>query len=240
MALQRVAGKTAMTDRVADIIREAIFQGSLKPEEHLTEERVSVETGVSRGPVREAFVKLEAEGLVVREPYRGARVVGVSRQDLQELFTVREAMEVLAVKLATPNFTPEEVKRLRSLISAKETTGPEESGSQERLSEAFHGLIYERCCNRRLRSFLAQIEGNVPKSMWRLRPYRIQELIDEFRHIVDAIEAGDAEAAARWMARHVSRGAQSILDIFDQYHESGASSEEPDEHRFTLDSADAI
>ncbi len=220
MALQKLSDKKAMTDRVADLIREAIFEGSLQPGEHLQEERIASETGVSRGPVREALVKLEAEGLLVREPYRGARVATVSRSDLEELFILRQHLEALAVTLAAPHISPSDIEHLREIIAAKKRTEPDGDGRQERLNQEFHQVLYDRCPNRRLHAFLVQLWSQFPKSMWRLRPYRIRENIDEFEGIVRTLESGDAEAAGAWMAKHVAEGARSILEIFDQHQDA--------------------
>lgn len=220
MALPRLADKRAMTDRVADILREAIFEGSLQPGEHLQEERIAAETGVSRGPVREALVKLGAEGLLVREPYRGARVAAVSRGDLEELFVLRADLEALATRLAAPHVAAPDLAWLRQIIEAKKQAAVREGSGQERLNQQFHQVLYERCPNQRLKLLLEQLWAQFPKSMWRLRPHRIGENIEEFENIVKALEVGDTEGAGAWMARHVARGAQSILQIYDQHQQS--------------------
>ncbi len=219
MALRRLPEKRATTDRVADLIREAIFQGVLQPGEHLQEERIAAETGVSRGPVREAILKLEAEGLLVREPYRGARVATVSRQDLEELFELRQHLEALATELAAPHISADDLDSLRRIVDTKKHAEANGDTTQEQLNQEFHQILYDRCPNRRLHTLLVQLWGQFPKSMWRLRPYRIQQNIEEFEGIVRALEAGDAKAAGAWMARHVAGGASSILEIFDQHQD---------------------
>ncbi len=219
MTLRRLPEKRATTDRVADLIREAIFEGALQPGEHLQEERIAAETGVSRGPVREAILKLEAEGLLVREPYRGARVATVSRQDLEELFVLRQHLESLATELAAPHISVDDLDSLRRIVEAKKQAEANGEPNQEQLNQEFHQVLYDRCPNRRLRALLVQLWSQFPKSMWRLRPYRIQQNIEEFEGIVNALEVGDAKAAGAWMARHVAGGASSILEIYDQHQD---------------------
>lgn len=217
----------AMANRVADVIREAIFRGRLVPGERLQEERLAAETGVSRGPVREALVRLEAEGLVVREPYRGARVAAPSKQDLVDLFALRETLEAMTMELATPHITGEDIRQLRSLLVEEKVAVARDDGSHSRLSHDFHKLVRDRCPNRYLREYVAQLWNQFPKSMRSLRPHRIHQTVEEYEAILNAVQAGDAELAAALMARHVRNGAKSLLAIYDQHQQLHADASRP-------------
>ena len=89
--------------RVYDHLRAEILAGRLGPGTELAEVALSELLGVSRGPLREAIGRLAAEGLVTVRPRRGAVVRSLSKQEFVELYQVREALEMLAVRLAVPN-----------------------------------------------------------------------------------------------------------------------------------------
>src|SRR6266446_5488267 len=88
--------------RVYDHLREEILSGRLQPGAELAEVALSEQLGVSRGPLREAIGRLASEGLVTVRPRRGAVVRSLSKQEFVELYQVREALEMLAVRLAVP------------------------------------------------------------------------------------------------------------------------------------------
>ena len=90
---------------VCEVLRDAIRGGVLKPGEWLKENDLADELLVSRTPVREAIRKLEQEGYVVTVPRRGAYVASVSIRDINEIFEIRAALEVLACELAAERIT---------------------------------------------------------------------------------------------------------------------------------------
>src|SRR5579859_7852287 len=95
--------KRSLAEDVVDRLREAIYKGQLAPSERLREEVLASFLGLSRGPVREALAQLEREGLVIRQPNRGATVARLSLEDLEEVYSMRLALEQLAVKQAIRN-----------------------------------------------------------------------------------------------------------------------------------------
>src|SRR2546421_3108883 len=92
--------KRSLADDIVDRLREAIFSGQFPPNEHLREETLAEFLRVSRGPIREALGQLEREGLVIKEPNKGARVARLSRKDLDEVHSLRLALEQLAIRQA--------------------------------------------------------------------------------------------------------------------------------------------
>jgi len=90
----------------ADRIRESILSGGFRPGEHLVEARIAQQLNVSRGPVREAFKLLRAEGLVEEEPRRGTFVVRLEADDVREIYQLRAAIEGQAARLLTESRPP--------------------------------------------------------------------------------------------------------------------------------------
>src|SRR3954454_18897063 len=103
--------------RVHDHLRTEIRAGRLLPGAELNEVALSQELGVSRGPIREALGRLAAEGLVTIRPRRGAVVRALSGDEFAEAYQVREALEVMAVRLAVPQLAPDDVARLEELTA---------------------------------------------------------------------------------------------------------------------------
>src|SRR2546427_2442268 len=117
-ALSRPARLENLTlwQRVYDHLREEILAGRLKPGAELAEVPLSEQLGVSRGPIREALGRLASEGLVTVRPRRGAVVRSLSKEEFLELYQVREALEMMAVKLAVPRLRAEDFEALQGLI----------------------------------------------------------------------------------------------------------------------------
>src|SRR2546423_10742649 len=103
--------------RVYDHLREEILAGGLEPGAELAEVALSEQLGVSRGPIREAIGRLASEGLVTVRPRRGAVVRSLSKEEFLELYQVREALEMMAVRLAVPKLAAEDIAELEELIA---------------------------------------------------------------------------------------------------------------------------
>src|SRR3954469_17138197 len=98
-------GDARLADSIHGQLRATILSGQLAPGEHLREVEIADRFDVSRGPVREALLQLEQEGLVMLRRNRGAVVARMSRADLEEVYSLRLALERLAVARATQHGT---------------------------------------------------------------------------------------------------------------------------------------
>lgn len=139
----------------ADIVarlRSAILNGLFGPGERLGEEALASAMGVSRGPIREAFLQLEREGLIVIRRNRGAFVAQLSREDLDEVYTLRLAIEPLAIQRAVryaPDAAVAEMQALVDDIAVRQARGITEQEAAE-LDLHFHDLVYRAARHRRL------------------------------------------------------------------------------------------
>ena len=106
----RITGQP-LSESIFIELRSAILRGKLRPGEKLSEQQVCDKFGLSRTPVREAFRQLEVEGLIETIPNRGAFVVGLSKRDIEDLYEMRKAYEILAVKWAIERITKEEMEK---------------------------------------------------------------------------------------------------------------------------------
>ncbi len=144
--------KRSLADEVTASIREAILSGRLSPGERLREESLANTLNVSRGPVRAAIQQLQREGLVsVRRNY-GTFVARLSQQDLDEVYSLRRAIEPLAIQLAIQNATESDLAELQAVIdsmAAHLAKGISEQEAAE-LDLRFHEAIYLATRHKRL------------------------------------------------------------------------------------------
>jgi DNA-binding GntR family transcriptional regulator len=110
--------KRTLSDYVADQLRQAILSGQLQPNERLVEQDIAERMQTSRGPVRDGIKSLESEGLIVRQAHRGALVSQLHLEDFMEIYTLREALETLAIQWVIWKATDPQLD-LRSAIVRK-------------------------------------------------------------------------------------------------------------------------
>jgi DNA-binding GntR family transcriptional regulator len=155
--------KRSLADDVVDRLRNAIFHGSFKPGEALREEQLAAMLDVSRGPVREALVQLEREGLVIVRRHRGATVARLSRSDLEDVYSLRLALERLAIQRAARFATDQDFAAMGSVLTAFDialSRGPSEKEIAE-LDVRFHDLIYQAARHQRLYDCWANLKAQI-------------------------------------------------------------------------------
>ncbi|MBP1764898.1 MAG: rspR 3 [Firmicutes bacterium] len=199
---------------ISETLREAIVAGTLKPGERLMEIQLAEELGVSRTPVREAIRKLELEGFVVMIPRRGTYVADLSIKDVNEVFEIRTALDILAAGLAVERITEEELEQLeRVLVEIGEYI---EQNDIEKIVAAdgrYHDILYRASRNDRL----VGIINNLREQFTRFRsismayPGRIKNTVDEHRQLVEAIAQRDIALAQRLAREHMENAEQTLL-----------------------------
>ncbi len=192
--------------RVYDHLREEILAGRLQPGAELAEVALSEQLGVSRGPIRDAIGRLAAEGLVTVRPRRGAVVRLLSKDEFLELYQVREALEIMAVRLAVPRLGADDFAALQGLI---DTMGKHaERGEVAEFFEAnvaFHAHLLEASGNRKLQELYGQLLGQMGRYRMRSLTLRgnLQRSVAEHAAILRAAKRGDTERAAHLMSEHI-------------------------------------
>ncbi|WP_051233511.1 GntR family transcriptional regulator [Pseudonocardia asaccharolytica] len=198
-------------------ITEGIRDGLYAPGQRLVEADLTREFGISRGPLREAFGRLAADGLVVIEPYRGALVRRMSREDIIELFQVREALEGKAARLAAERIdTVDHRTRLEGVLA--EVRGHREGSDVGRymdVNERFHQVIVEISGNKMLARLLGQLHVQAFRLLYRRLADAAAKTdsIDEHDGVAAAILASDPDGAERAMREHVRSSAESVLRL---------------------------
>lgn len=155
--VMRSARRRVLADEVADAIRDAIFAGNVDLGQRLVEEELAANLNVSRGPVREAFVLLAQEGLVNVERHRGATVAQLGPDDVHEIYSLRTALERLAVDWLCKYGTDTDFDRIAAVLQQfHKLPRPLTRSAVAGLDVAFHDAIFQAAHHERLhRAWLA-------------------------------------------------------------------------------------
>jgi DNA-binding GntR family transcriptional regulator len=194
---------------------EAISAGEFEPGQRLSEAELARRFGISRGPLREALQRLEGR-LVTRRPRVGVRVIELSDEAIRDLFTIREALEGMAARLAVANARKTDVKSLRMLLSRHANDPALKSGAAYRqgtFDSDFHGTILKLSGSAKLEALLLDhlyYQLRLYRYRSSAQPGRARIAFDEHIAIVDAIERNDPDAAERAMRAHIRNAYASL------------------------------
>jgi DNA-binding GntR family transcriptional regulator len=143
---------------VADTIRRAILRGQFFPGQAMPQEEIAKQFKVSRAPVRDALRQLESEGLIVQHANRGAEVVRLTANDLQEIFTIRESLESTALRQSVPKMTNADLAKAKEVFDRIDAD-PDPTHMAE-LNWEFHEAIYRAANMPRLLSLARTLNNN--------------------------------------------------------------------------------
>ncbi len=202
-----------LRDKVVGELRRRIVDGVYEPGDRLTEERLADDFGVSRNPVREAIRVLEAEGFLTAQPRRGAVVASMSVRDLEDLFDVRGALEVLAARLAAERIDPSGAAALDRLLDRARVA--RQVVDLAALNTQFHDTISTLSGNTLLTGMMEPLHGRLQWVYRQSVEARAAQSWAEHRELATAIRAGDAEAAAAAARAHVMAARRSALAVAD-------------------------
>lgn len=200
-----LSARRPLRDEAYLALRRAILTGQFKPGERLIERDIAARLGLSRNPVREAFRRLEQERLVTVNR-QGVVVQALDPREVEELYQIRQHLEVLAIRLAVRHFTPAYRQQLQAIL--QRTTRALAEHDQAQVVEAsidFHRTIAEMSGNQRL----ARLVFEIGEEIQRFRTLNIQEstrtpiAVREHRQILAALSRRDEKRATRLMAEHI-------------------------------------
>jgi DNA-binding GntR family transcriptional regulator len=199
-----VARSSRVADQVYRHLRRAILTGQIAAGSRLREVDVASALRVSRTPVREAIARLLGDWLVRELPTNGVEVVNVENE-IADIFYIREALEVCAVRLAAQRITPEQVQALDKLAkSAKSATFKD----RVRINQAFHLAIAEASGSRRLLEMVQDFREYYLNPRWVTRSDKkmVGRAFRDHREIVSALRARSPNRSERVLRRHLKLG----------------------------------
>lgn len=211
-------------NRVYDAIREAIFTGKLYPGQRLTETNLAQSFDVSRVVIREALQQLASDGFVVQNSYKGTHVVKLHSKEVNEILSVRLALETEAVKLAKANLTDENKIELREMIEKLEaTTDPH---THVELDFGFHQRLWELSGNETLKRTLVHVcaplfaMSVIIRDSKKFNKDSTEAKFGEHTRLIESILEGDMEEAVEAIRTHIERNRKTVGENFDKFLES--------------------
>lgn len=208
--------RESIAPQLVAALRQAIAEMRLRPGDALSEKDIAGRFGVSRQPVREAFIKLSEAGLVEIRPSRGTFVMKISVREVANARFVREAIESELARIAASLATPAQLAQLRKMIDGqKEAAETNDYPRFNELDEAFHRALAAIVKNdyawRVVEAARFQTDRVRLLSLPDASPLRL--LIEQHEAIVERLEAGDGEGAAAAMRRHLREILRALARI---------------------------
>ena len=207
--------RTTLGAGVYQTLKDWIVRGRLRPGDRLIYTELSQEFGVSHTPLKEAFLRLEKEGLVLIIPRRGTFVRRLSSEEINEFYQIREVLEGLSARLACGRANQEDVEELRAIDEQLEA-GVSEADPQKCLEAdvRFHEKIVAMSANTHL---IEMVHTHVLTNLFAVTDRGAVYLekanlaLENHRELIRAIEAGHCEEAEKVMRRQIQQGASWIL-----------------------------
>ncbi len=211
-----------LSEQVFNELKDAIIAGDLEQGSKVTEDRLAKQYGISRGPLREAIRRLESIRLLVRVPHAGMRVVILTSEIMEEIYTVREALEGMSARLAAQRMSDEDIASLSELLDKHQNSIDKSQGKHYFQREGdldFHFRIAKASHNKWLIDLLSSELYQLLR-MCRQRsgqtPARPLQALQEHRRIVEAIQMRDPELAELLMRRHISGAWKIVKALLDK------------------------
>jgi GntR family transcriptional regulator, gluconate operon transcriptional repressor len=204
--MRPLRARKSLAEEAADQIREEVLAGRLGQGQRLVEVRVAEALNISRGPVREAFKLLRAEGLLEEEQNRGTYVVRLSSADVREVYDLRAAIEARAAKMLAKSASQADLEALRRALDELERAAARgDVSAVSRADLAFHETVCQLTGNRRLHAvFMRHVP--VVRTLIRLDEHLYsspEEIAREHQPMLEAIETHDPETAAARFEAHI-------------------------------------
>jgi DNA-binding GntR family transcriptional regulator len=204
-------------EAVAGELRRMIQKGELPPGTRLRQADIASRFGTSTTPVREAFMMLAREGVVRQDAHRGVVVFEPSRDELNETYEIREALEVLATELAAKNLTDDDLGGLETIVTQMRSAKP---ARYVELNRDFHRRIYAAAARPRLLEMIEQLRdiasSYIGLTVADYDPDYRDAVQAEHQAILEALGKRDARRAGRFVRDHLRHNARHVGKLVDR------------------------
>ena len=218
-----IAKRRVLADEVTDDLREAIVTHELEPGRKLSEDLLAVQLGVSRGPVREALMRLAGEGLVTIERHRGAKVASWNHTDIEEIYSMRSALETLAIEWACKNATAADIKEMEKSLTEYGKLSVKQRSPKEvsRIDLEFHSALFLSSHHDRLIRSWEVLRSQIHAFLvytWSqdesVNKAFLPAWAPDHQKLVDIIRSKKNTEGAALIHQHVERGFQRVAKHF--------------------------
>ncbi|KAA0699769.1 GntR family transcriptional regulator [Neorhizobium sp. P12A] len=188
--------------RISRVLAERIIRGELAPDTRLRQDHIAEEFSTSHVPVREAFRRLEAQGLAISLPRRGVRVASFDLKEVREVAEMRAALEVLALRHAAQHITPAILEEAEE--ATREGDAAADVHAWEAANRRFHRLILAPCGMKRLLASIDDLHAASARFLFSAWQSGWEKRTDQdHRAIISALRQGRTEEAAAILQKHV-------------------------------------
>ena len=202
---EEILHRAPLGGQIREFVIDAIMSGELRAGDRVVAKALAERLGVSQAPVREAIRDLVLLGFLDTEPFKGTSVRSFTEKELQEVYTVRAALESLAARLAATRMTEEDVRSLQDTLDRMIQAAQEQDEEEMvRLDNEFHETILQVSDNKLLR----QVWQTVQFGYWtivtaRASTYDLEELARRHESLLEALKSGEPQRAMVAMQCHI-------------------------------------
>lgn len=223
--MAKVLTPNSIADQIYNFIRSDILEGNIDPETRLTQEAMADFYQTSRTPVREAFRKLEKDGLVERLPQGGVKVVSISTETIRQVYGVRCVLEAYAIELALDLITDNDINQLIKIkhdavavIKAKELSREDKIKELFKLNSLFHSKINEVSGN----NYLVKMIGEMKDSIMLGRSAGLRhnnnwlEIWKEHSQIINCLKRRNKSSCITLIKTHIEKAAKNAIESLEK------------------------
>lgn len=221
-----------LRDRIATLVRDSVIEGKLKPGERVTEDEIASSLGVSRTPIREAFLQLEQEGFLTVHPRKGAVVTELSLLDAQETYLIKGALEAEAARLAIEHVSDEDVEHLEALNRQMEKIAASESKNYRRfldLNSRFHHNLCEFSKNQKLIKIISTLRKQTLRYNYIYVSLlsHLQQSVDEHWKIIRYIKEKNGDKLEQLVKVHGETARMALYEFIQKNQQQTTKPEKP-------------
>lgn len=207
----------SLAQQVAEKIENEIIEGRFQPGQRLLESTLSEQWNISRSPIREAMRILTGEGLLIFRSRKGTFVAPLSRNELENLYTIRASLESLAISLTIQKNAATVLPELRQVQDElKKAVENGDYQAYRKLNTRFHNIYIQACDNPQLITMLHSLEKHIQRYRSKTTLKRgFADVLENHEKIIQMIANGDANAAAEARKQRILSNITLILQEFD-------------------------
>lgn len=203
-----------LKDDVASLIRELVFSAELRPGMRIDQDGIAAGLGISKLPVREALIVLDAEGLVENYPSKGAFVARLSQDDIFDSYEAVGHISGMAAARAAKRMGDDEIAQLHGLYEKLVAAhNGEVVPDAEQVHHDFHRIVHRAGGSRRLKSVLRSLTNAIPEHLHFVSRGSTEHVLGEHREILEALEGRSPERAATAALAHFINGAEHAVAL---------------------------
>jgi len=225
-ALLTPVARSSLALEVAKKLRREILTGNIRPGERILEQEISAIMKTSRGPVRDALIRLEHEGLVIREPNRSAVVASMTVDDVEEVCSLRVSLEMLALRYAMERTQEEDFARLHRVGQLLRDCLNNDYSLQKAVDcdLQFHEEFVKSARHNRVLTMWQSIKPQIWFLIFSRNAFALEnfeEAVRSHAELVEQIRRRDNEGGRANLQRHLDVAYATLISLYTKIHSAG-------------------